>query len=724
MPESFYGGKSGRSFEITTIFKNKMELDADIDKRFNSETPMNSFVAISYGRKNTEEYEINKKIDQDKYGEQFDSTLWYKVYSEVKITDPFSSLDRYGVKYVLIYDLAGQTPTIDFTDTESLNPADDPFIDISDISDSNYPILQAHLPRAVNWYTGLGLSEREDNLELLDNLIIYYIGDLYLNQYNGNLYKCITKTENGISYWNYVGNILGPTLEVNDVITSTLGSLENANVVINQERDENNVLIPLVDFFFSIPRGSRFYTGKGFYSSLEGEENKLLSIPQQQDINIEVELGDYFLESETEWKIGFIYQYMETIRENSSPIREWKFITSIFGKTPLLEAESKPVNPDKQLIVEVVYDERDTGYNFPLLKFEIPRGSKWFTQENEPIVGTDSPQKAGSGDFWFNLTDGYIYQYTNNEWINVGTFIIDLSNTETFGKDPYIISLEGKATPSIPEFSIIIDENNPASRPKVEVKLPNAPIVTVNKTVEILAPDKKGEVSLNYSTKGYELNFKLPQGIQGEIGKGLNIRRSYDSIADRDLNAEGLIWRDADACTVRTQEGSSYFDVYVYQNDYPDKWVYTGTLLISSINDNLVSIDHSWSSNKVNNELQNLETKLQEDIKEATDGLSDLINQNISQEIIDINTRIDSLEENSASKDDLQDLQQTVVNVLSVGIQENAEMITKIVRELAKPWTWGDLKNGKRLSISRSMLDKLNEEDKLLFMEEENNELS
>lgn len=712
MPESFYGGKTGASFEITAILKNKVELDDDIAKRFNSEIPMNSFVAISYGRKNTQEYEDNKAIDQAAYGEQYDSTLWYKVYSEAKITDPFSSLDRYGVRYVLIYDLAGQTPTISFTDTEILNPADNPIIDIFNIDDSNYPILQAHLPRAVNWYTGLELNTRENNLELPNNTITYYIGDFYLNKYNGNLYKCITKTNNNISYWNYEGNILGPTLEVNEVTTNTIGPLVDAEVKIDQEKDENGVLIPLVDFHFSIPRGSRFYSGEGTYSLTDIEN--LISIPDQEIVR----QGDYFLESSAEGRIGFIYYY--------STSDEWEFVTSIFGKTPIIEAESQAVNPDKKLVVSVVYKDNDPAHNFPLLRFDIPRGSKWFTQENAPTINSTNPAYAGTGDFWFNLSDGYIYQCANGNWdTRVGTFIIDLTNTTTEGIDPYIINADGSASPNPPKFEIKIDDNNPAKKPLVKAGLPNAPLVTVNKIVDILSPDKRGEVSLSYSTKGYELKFKLPQGIQGEIGKGLNIRRSYGTIAERDLNTEGLIWNDSEACTVRTQEGSSYYDVYVYQTDYPDKWVYTGTLLISSINDSLVSIDHSWSSSKINSELENLEAKLTEDIEDATEGLNDLINQNIAQEITNINTKIENLENTSASKDDLSTLQNTVTNILGASIQENSEMINKLSRGIASPWTWGDLRNGKRISLTRAMMALLSEEDQdLLNLEEEDfNEL-
>lgn len=680
MPESFYGGKSGAPFNIAAIFSNKVELDADQEKRFNSEVPMNSFVAISYGRKNTSDYATNKKIDQDKYGQQYNATLWYKVYSETTITETFAGEDRYGVKYVLIYDFAGQTPTIDFTNTELLDPASDPFIDVFNIDDPNYPVLQAHLPRSVNWYTGLKLTAREGNILLSDNDITYYVGDLYLNKYNGNLYKCTIRTDaNRVSSWNYEGNLLGPTLEVNSVVTNTISPLDNAMVTISQERDTNDVLIPLVDFVFSIPRGTRFFSGQGTYNG-----NTLTSIP---DPNNEVRKGDYFLESSVNGKIGAIY----ILGENNT----WQFVTSIIGSTPIFTAQGIPVNPDKILNIEIVYQPNDTAHNNPLLKFEVPRGNKIFVQAAFPTVGTASINNAARGDIFFNTSDGCIYEYIDSttQWVKVGNFVIDLSTIESQGIDPYVVVGESSdsATPAKPEFSLIIDEDNPATKPKAIAKLPNAPLVTVDRIVDVLSYEERGQVSLKYNTKGYELKFKLPRGPQGEIGKSLNIRRSYNTIAERDANADGVLWKDADACAVRHETGSNYYDIYTYQTDYPGGWVYVGTMEASIVDDSKVSTENTWSSQKINTKIDALEDTLTESINSVRTDLEGVINQNIQDQLAEIQTKVTTLETNSATKAELA----TVQRALTLNIVNIVEKhIPAIINALNQPFTWKKLKNG------------------------------
>lgn len=694
MPESFYGGKSGQSFEITTLFNNKAELDADIAKSFNSEIPVNSFVGISYGRKNKDSYEVNKQIDKSRYGECYDSTLWYKVYSELAISDSsVSDLERYGVKYVLIYDFAGETPVISFADTDLLNPSEDPYIDIMDISDPNRPIFQAHLPRSVNWYTGLKLSSRDSNLQLQDNTVLYYVGDFYLNKYNGNLYKCTRKTgADNISFWTYEGNILGPTLEVNDINVETLSSLEPADVTITQQRDGNDVLIPLVDFLFKIPRGSKFYSGTGVYSN-----NALISVTDGRDIKP----GDYFLESTTAGKIGSIYY----LNENNS----WEFVTSIIGRTPQIAATSIPVNPDKDLVVSVTYRDDDEAKNFPSLRFEIPRGTKWFVQETYPTTGTSSPNLAALGDYLFKTDDGFIYQYaeigTNIfDWVQIGTFVVDLSEIETIGIDPYVKQNDGSFVPASADLDIVVDETHSAAHPKVVAQMPNAPLVTVNKVVDTLSAEDRGEVNLTYNVKGYELKFKLPRGLTGEAGKGLNIRRSFDSIADRDNNTEGLIWNDGDGCAVKIDGSPDKQGIYVYQTDYPGGWIYVGVLSATTIMDTQVTVDNTWSSSKINSELNSLRDQLQGDIEAVSQELNDIIKQNISEQLETISTKVGALETDLATtKTDISSLKR-LITTLSVGIEENATAVTQLTRAIGERWTWGQLKNGKKISLTAALM--------------------
>lgn len=658
---SFYGGKPGQDFYIAGIFPNKVAMDNDLAKKYNSEIPLNSFVMISYGDRNTTEYTNNLNADKEAYGHTYDSTLWYKIYNEADITTT-DDLTRYGIHYELIAVLTGQVPIIGFVQkSEELSPTDAPFITVEDLSDVNFPKLKAHLPRAVNWYAGTKLTERTTG-SITDNTVTYYKGDIYFNSYNGNVYKCTAKSNaSHVSKWSFIGNILGPSLDIGNVTTKTVAPVNSAAVVITQGTNPDGSLLPGLDLDFSIPRGSRFFSGTGTYNS----SGVLTSFSQSSSaLN-----GDFFLEETTANKVGNIYY-----KQNNA----WVYKTSIFGQSPQITANATKVNPDHALKVKVTYASGDTKYQHPTLTFDIPRGSKWFTQNSAPAISSTTLDGAANGDFWFNTADGNIYKCASGNWnTKVGTFIIDLTNVTTTALNPYKVT-NGTAQAVNPSFKIAVDASNPALRPKVTASIPKAPMITIDSTVGVLDPSaKNGTATATYTAEGVKFKFNLPQGIQGEIGKGLNVRRSYDTIADRDANAEGLTWKDGEACTVRTSAGSEYYKIYIYQNDYPGKWVYSGTLLISSIDDTKTSPDYAWSSQKIDNELTtvknsvtNLSTTVNQDIQDLSDSVSqqiqdlnDSVNQNLSQEITDLTTETN-----------------------------------KVKTALTSPFTWGQLKNGKTLS--------------------------
>lgn len=727
---SFYGGKHGKAFEINAVFANKAEMDADLAKRFNSEVPINSFVAISYGRKNTTEYEDNKKIDQDKYQEQFDSTLWIKVYSEAPLEGSSADLNRYGIQYKLIYDLAGQTPTISFVDSVELAPAEKGYIAIvtEDINDPNYPKLQAFLPRAANWYSGTSLTSTDKVITQVENdknSDKFYAGDLYINEYDGSVFRCLSSNrETQTSSWEPIGSILGPTLEVRKVETTMVSSEETVTVTITQDKDSRTGYpLPPIDFDFKIPRGTRFFTGQGTYSG-----DTLTALSNSTD-NAAVKNGDLFLESNVSGKIGFIY---------IKTVSGWAYKTSIFGKTPELKANSVKVNPDKAISVKVTYPSGDTAFNNPTFTIDVPRGSKWFTQSEIPVFYSANTSLglagAADGDFWFNITDGFVYEAQNKKWVKAGSFVVDLTNTRTLTTNPYTVN-NNTVTPKAPSFDITIDEDNPAVKPLVTATLPVAPVINVNSKVTTLAPGSQGAAAVTYNQNGLEIKLSLPQGVQGEMGKGLNVRRSYDSIADRNADTS-ITWKDGDACTVRISAGSAYYDIWIYQSDYAGNWVYTGTLLISSIDDSRIDESQSWSSKKISDELGELTERIdtaENNLNKVENDLTTLINQNINtaitnleqkvtgnttnisknataiaenkknitsntNEINSLKTRVTTAENNintansniAQLRTDLTATQKSVTDLDGT----LTEKINKIVVKLNAPLTWGDLKNG------------------------------
>lgn len=236
MTYSFYGGRQGKNFEITQVFKNREELEADLSLGYHSQVGVGNLVYISYGLPNkyiddtnaSTVYEENSKIDLDKYGKTYNSTIWEKIYGKetkeiqngneeydnsVALT---SDSDMYqinnevtGFGYRLIGSLTGNTPIFDIglLDNE-LGPRDVPEVDI-DSTEIDRPKLNFNFPRTPYFFYGNGTSfgylnkftagsytytiqelQKIDNSNLFDNdkNCLIKIGDSYIDQKSGNIY--------------------------------------------------------------------------------------------------------------------------------------------------------------------------------------------------------------------------------------------------------------------------------------------------------------------------------------------------------------------------------------------------------------------------------------------------------------------------------------------------------------------------------------------------------
>ena len=162
---SFYGGQSGKDFKISAIFRNKSELIADLNKRWNSSINVGELVLISYGLPamdsirdengnllpmpdSKSEFMINKNSDWEKFKKTYNSTLWIKIYKEEsKLSQEYeelltiekefiaandSSAKDFGLGYALLASFTGETPylqlnhdTINADKTPSISPDKD-----------------------------------------------------------------------------------------------------------------------------------------------------------------------------------------------------------------------------------------------------------------------------------------------------------------------------------------------------------------------------------------------------------------------------------------------------------------------------------------------------------------------------------------------------------------------------------------------------------------------
>lgn len=177
---SFYGGQSGKDFKISAIFRNKSELIADLNKRWNSSINVGELVLISYGLpamdsirdengnllpmpNSKSEFMINKNSDWEKFKKTYNSTLWIKIYKEesqlskeyeelLKIEKEFiaandSSAKDFGLGYALLASFTGETPYLQLNH-KVINADKTPLISPDKDGTPEVPKYTLHLPQS------------------------------------------------------------------------------------------------------------------------------------------------------------------------------------------------------------------------------------------------------------------------------------------------------------------------------------------------------------------------------------------------------------------------------------------------------------------------------------------------------------------------------------------------------------------------------------------------
>ena len=177
---SFYGGQSGKDFKISAIFRNKSELIADLNKRWNSSINVGELVLISYGLpamdsirdengnllpmpNSKSEFMINKNSDWEKFKKTYNSTLWIKIYKEEsKLSQEYeelltiekefiaandSSAKDFGLGYALLASFTGETPYLQLNH-DTINADKTPSISPDKDSTPEVPKYTLHLPQS------------------------------------------------------------------------------------------------------------------------------------------------------------------------------------------------------------------------------------------------------------------------------------------------------------------------------------------------------------------------------------------------------------------------------------------------------------------------------------------------------------------------------------------------------------------------------------------------
>ena len=373
---SFYGGQQGKNFKISEIFRNKLELNTDLAKRWQSSIGIGELVFISYGAINNDsiksQHDINKQIDLDNYGKTYNSTLWQKIYTEknTEELDPLIGIEtlwlskNYGFGYRLLAVLTGTTPKINVTSNIG-GPETLPSVEIEGENDLENPILNFTLPRSAKYFYGklLGLRINPDDdtniftLELIPELMGANSGDFYININTGFIYQCI-ELIGSISKWKFKACFATPEPDVKvvlqDPFTGTNGTNSKPKVELIYEDPENKIN-PVLKFYLnaspindlnvitvgsespaeitdqilnsttkryniSIPRGPKYFSGNKI-----SDPDISHTIENTSEIADGAELGDWYI-SNNPITNGYMYRLIL-----SDSLKVWKYQLNIAG---------------------------------------------------------------------------------------------------------------------------------------------------------------------------------------------------------------------------------------------------------------------------------------------------------------------------------------------------------------------------------------------------------
>lgn len=440
---SFYGGQSGKDFKISAIFRNKSELIADLNKRWNSSINVGELVLISYGLPamdsirdengnllpmpdSKSEFMTNKNSDWENFKKTYNSTLWIKIYKEesklsqeyeelLKIEKEFisandSSAKDFGLGYALLASFTGETPYLQISH-DVINADKSPKISPDDDSTPEVPKYTLHLPQSqvlVEENFNYGFTDPMANDELV-TISVDYKADPNVPD------KDQTK-----------GSINRPSL---DVTFPSPWKFHLDFDHINADQDATGVLT-----------NRKKLTDGSYTEKSETKDTKYFEVrfPKAYQIEENVNMDDtvptnqnptaYFLNrynDNGDWKEGS-WKYFKYNRSRPQIIRD----TGI--KRKVLNPEDDPSITVKMTGLNPVvdYDKNADGtIEHPMLTFNLPRAAKH-------IFGDEEPELKSEGNFLFEankenpdsspsliknlkikIGDYYIWKETGDIWV-------------------------------------------------------------------------------------------------------------------------------------------------------------------------------------------------------------------------------------------------------------------------------------------------------------------
>ena len=261
MMNSFYGGRYGKDFQVAKIFSSKVDLEEDLNLNQDSTIFPGDLVFISYGEKDSEEYNTNKQKDLNKYSTTYNNTLWKKVYTLINkeeldsIEIITSELNEY-LKYFLLADITGNSPTISIKEVQTISIKNEAFVEIDNSLRDNVQ-LTFGIPKGSEIFSGIQINNDSLN-QVIENALE---GDYYLNSETGSLYQLNTDLQ-----WEYKASLRGKagTIKIGTVTSGEIPSITNSGSDID------------AIFNFVLPKGDIGATGPAG-PSLKVVENYIIT---------------------------------------------------------------------------------------------------------------------------------------------------------------------------------------------------------------------------------------------------------------------------------------------------------------------------------------------------------------------------------------------------------------------------------------------------------------
>ncbi len=601
MQYSFYGGQQGKSFKISQIFNTKSELEQDINMRWSSSIGVGEYVIITYGLPSTTEdssYYINQKVDIDKYGRAYNTTLWEKTYVESGAEGEIYPFDannfelifpddsKYGIAYKLIAAMTGNTPFISLEETDVLPADGKPYVTL-DIDNIDYPILTFHLPQSqilklaetqllkadqapnvvldssdINSPTLTFYLPRSQVLHLLDTIVLNADQDPIANLDSTD----IDNPKLQLSL---------PQSQVIQLGETVIANADENPVVDWNETDINHPMVT-----FTLPQsqvlqlGDLVLTDAGTDPTLSLDNTDInrpiikISLPKGQVLN---------LGTVTPIDADLDPNVSQDNSDVNAPLLNFEL-----PKSQVIGLSETVILPPQEIPV-VALDESDI--NKPKLTFSLPRavymiwgdqlGNKSQINYKIPISNFGDLNLA-VGDYYVNENTGYVYIVTDVSDTEIGFEYIGcmrapLPSIGVTEVDPYDDTGANKTPITVKSQ---YEDSTEQTGWALQFQMPKIPDPAIE--ITSIAPDDNpfGTVSpINKNTVNFD--FNIPRGSRIFAGDQVKEEDSQVVVTDTINNPDGTV------TTITAQNGDMYLngvtgEIYILRKG---KWSkYKGTL--------------------------------------------------------------------------------------------------------------------------------------------------